>query len=182
MKKIIAIVGMAGAGKTEAANFFKGRSMSVLRFGLVIDEGLKAEGLPWTPRNNTIYREKIRKDLGMAAVAIKMMPKITDALKKKKKIVLDGLYSWEEYLYLLDRMPLFILCIYARPQIRYERLANRKERVFTKEEARKRDIDELEALNKGGPIALSDYLIKNETKKEDFYRELERFLEIMDRK
>ncbi len=183
MNKIIAIVGMAGAGKTEAANFFKEKGMGVLRFGLVIDEGLKSEGLPWTPENNTYYREEIRKDLGMAAVAIKMLPKIERALKNNKKIVLDGLYSWEEYLYLLDRMPsLFLLCIYARPPIRYERLANRKERQFTKEEARKRDIHELVALNKGGPIALANYLIKNETTIEDFYKELERFLKIVDGK
>lgn len=179
MKKIIAIVGMAGAGKTEAATFFKQKGMKVLRFGLVIDEGLKAEGLPWTPENNTYYREKIRKEFGMAAVAIKMLSKIERALKKGEKIVLDGLYSWEEYLYLLDRMPLFLLCIYARPQIRYERLSKRKERTWTKEEARKRDIHELEALNKGGPIALSDYLIKNETTKEDLYIKLEKFLEII---
>lgn len=188
MNKIIAIVGMAGAGKTEAASFFKERGATVLRFGSVIDEGLKTEGLPWTPENNTIYREKIRKNLGMAAVAIKMMPRINEALsigvgsgsaqKKRKKIVLDGLYSWEEYLYLLDHMPIFLLCIYATSSIRYERLANRKERTWTKDEARKRDIDELEALNKGGPIALADYLIKNETTKEDFYKELENFWKI----
>lgn len=180
MNKIIAIVGMAGAGKTEAANFFKEKGMSVLRFGLVIDQGLKAEGLPQTPENETYYREKIRRQLGMAAVAIKMMPKINEALKKREKIVLDGLYSWEEYLFFLDRLPLFLLCIYARPLIRYARLANRKERQLSQEEARKRDIDELEKLNKGGPIALSDYLIKNETKKEDFYRELEKFLPVND--
>lgn len=183
MKKIIAIVGMAGAGKTEAANFFKEKGMNALRFGSVIDEGLKQEGIPWTPENNTIYREKIRKNLGMAAIAIKMMPKIERALKKRKKIVLDGLYSWEEYLYLLDSLPIiFLLCIYARPEIRYDRLENRKERQWTKKEARERDISELERLNKGGPIALCDYLIKNETTKEDFYKELERFLELMDLK
>lgn len=180
MNKIIAIVGMAGSGKTEAANFFKEKGMNILRFGSVIDDGLKTEGLLWTPENNTYYREKIRKDLGMAAVAIKMMPKIQDHLQKGKQVVLDGLYSWEEYLYLLDRMRLFLLCIYAVPAIRYERLANRKERTWTLEESRKRDIEELEGLNKGGPIALSDYLIKNESAKEDFYKELEKFLEIND--
>lgn len=181
MSKIIAIVGMAGAGKTEAATFFKEKGMSILRFGLVIDEGLKKEGLPWTPENNMYYREKIRKALGMAVVAIKMMPKITDALKKREKIVLDGLYSWEEYIYLINRLSnLLLLCIYAKPSIRYERLATRKERKFTKEESRRRDIHELETLNKGGPIALCDYLIKNEATKEDFYKELEKFLDIND--
>lgn len=181
MNKIIAIVGMAGAGKTEASAFFKEKGTSILRFGSVIDDGLKAEGLSWSPENNTYYREKIRKELGMAAVAIKMMPKIEVAIRKEDKIVLDGLYSWEEYTYLKKRFEnLFLLCIYASPSIRYNRLTSRKERTFTIKEARDRDIHELEALNKGGPIALADYLIKNETTREDLYKELEVFSRMVD--
>lgn len=177
-KKVLAIVGMPGAGKTRAATFFSEKQFEVFRFGSVIDDGLKSEGIPWTPENNTYYREKIRKELGMAAVAIKMLPKIEKALSEEKKIVLDGLYSWEEYLYLKDKLPnLFLLCVYARPSIRYERLTVRKERQFTKEEARKRDFDEIEDTNKGGPIAVADYLIKNEGTREDFDKELGKFLE-----
>lgn len=181
MNNIIAIVGMAGAGKTEASIFFKEKGTSILRFGSVIDDGLREEGLPWSPENNTYYREKIRKELGMAAVAVKMMPKIEEAISRKDKIVLDGLYSWEEYTFLKKRFEnLILLCIYASPSIRYSRLTNRKERTFTIKEARERDIHELEALNKGGPIALSDYLIKNETTKEDLHKELEAFLRMVD--
>ncbi len=178
MKKrfIIAIVGMAGAGKTEAASFFEKKGFSVLRFGAVVDEGIKEEGLPWTPDNNIYYREKIRQELGMAAVAIKMLPKIEDVLIKNEKIILDGLYSWEEYIYLMQKIPnLILLCIYANPRIRYERLAARKERKFNTTQARERDIDEIEKANKGGPIAISDYLIKNETTREYLYAELEKF-------
>lgn len=102
-KKVLAIVGMPGAGKTRAANFFKEKKFKVFRFGSVIDDGLKSEGLPWTPENNTYYREKIREELGMAAVAIKMLPKIEESLSKGEKIILDGLYSWEEYLYLQSK-------------------------------------------------------------------------------
>lgn len=172
---------MAGAGKTEAANFFKEKGMKVLRFGSVIDEGLKAEGLSWSPENNAFYREKIRKELGMEAVAIKMMPKIEEALEMGEIITLDGLYSWEEYLYLKNRLSnLFLLCIYAAPSVRYTRLAERKERTWSQKEARQRDISEIEKTNKGGPIALADYLIKNETTKGDLYKELERFMEIVD--
>lgn len=175
MKLVIAIVGMAGAGKTGAATFFSEKGFEVFRFGSVIDDGLKEEGLEWTPENNTYYREKIRKDFGMAGVAIKMLPKIKRAIEEKKNIVLDGLYSWEEYTYLRKEIPgLFLLCIYASPKIRYERLSVRKERTFTPEESRERDISELD-LNKGGPIAIADYLIKNETTKEDFQKELEKF-------
>lgn len=176
MTPIIAIVGMAGAGKTKAATFFSEKGFEVFRFGSVIVDGLKEEGLEWNPINETSYREKIRKELGMAAVAIKMLPKIKKALEENRKIVLDGLYSWEEYIYLKKEVPeLFLLCIYASPKIRYERLGVRKERTFTPEQARARDVSELENLNKGGPIAIADHLIKNETTREDFTEELENF-------
>ncbi|MEK7060969.1 MAG: AAA family ATPase [Patescibacteria group bacterium] len=179
MKPVIAIVGMTGAGKTRAANFFKEKGMTVLWFGSVIVERIENEGLLVNPQNETNYREKIRKELGMAAVAIKMLPKIKRALEEKKNIVLDGLYSWEEYVYLKKEIPeLFLLCIYASPKIRYERLYIRKERTFTPEESRARDISEL-SFNKGGPIAIADYLIKNETTKEDFQKELENFSSLL---
>lgn len=177
---VIAIVGMPGSGKTETGIFFKKKGFEVLRFGSVIDEGLKEEGLQWSAENNTYYRKKIRDELGMAAVVIKMAPKIKKALEEKKEIILDGLYSWEEYVYLKKMLPdLVLLCVYARPSIRHERLANRKERIFSKEEARKRDIDEIIDTNKGGPIAIADYLVKNETTLEDLYKQLEVFLGIL---
>lgn len=175
MRKIIAIVGMPGAGKSEAGTFFKEKGMDVLRFGSVIDEGIAEEGLPWTPENNKYYREKIRKELGMAAVAVKMLSKIEDA-HLNNDIILDGLYSWEEYVFLKEKFPeLFLLCIYARPVIRYVRLANRPERVWTREESRERDIAEIQNLNKGGPIALADYMIENNTTKTEFITKLEIF-------
>lgn len=175
-KIILAIVGMAGAGKTEAATFFSKKGFEIFRFGAVIDDGLKEEGLLWTPDNNIYYREKIRKELGMAAVAMKMLPKIKKAIAENKRIILDGLYSWEEYIFLNHEIPnLIILCIYASPKIRYERLAVRKERVFNYKQAKERDFTELENLNKGGPIAIADYLIKNETTKDDFNEEMEKF-------
>lgn len=181
MKRIVAIVGMPGSGKSEASEFFHEKGMSVLRFGSIVEEGIKEEGIERSAETEKYFREKIRKELGMAAVAIKMLPKIQEALEHTSTaIILDGLYSWEEYLYLQEHVEnLFLLCLYARPSIRYERLAKRAVRSFTPEEAHKRDRDELSALNKGGPIAIADYLIKNETTKEDFRKNLEQFLDFI---
>lgn len=180
MNNIIAIVGMPGSGKSEAGVFFKEKGWEVLRFGAVIDEGLQIEGLPWTPENNVYFREKIRKELGMAAVAVRMLPKITAAVESGSNVILDGLYSWEEYTTLKEQFPdLVLLCLYASPEIRYERLATRKERVWTKEESRERDISEIENLNKGGPIAIADYLIKNEGTTKELQKELKQFFDLV---
>ena len=174
--KIIAIVGMPGSGKSIAADFFRGKGIPVLRFGDQTDIGLKEQGLPLTEANERKYREDLRRDLGMAAMAIKIEPRIRKALESNPTVVLDGLYSWEEYILLKDKFfDFLLLCIWAPPEVRYTRLGKRALRPLTREEAQGRDIAEIEKLNKGGPIAKADYLIKNDGSKDDFLKELEAF-------
>jgi len=161
-KIVIAIVGMPGAGKSLSCEYFSDNNIPVLRFGDQTDIGVKELGLPLTEVNERQYRENLRKELGMAAYAIKIEPRIKKAFENSSTVVLDGLYSWEEYTYLEKKFTnFFLVCIYARPDIRYQRLSKRKVRSLTKDEARSRDIAELENLNKGGPIAIADFLIKN---------------------
>lgn len=172
--KLIAIVGMPGAGKSVAADFFHTKNIPILRFGDQTDISLKELGLPRNEKNERFVREKLRKDLGMAAMAIKIEPRILDAAKTHATIVLDGLYSWEEYVYLKKRFPqIQLLCIYAPPSVRYDRLTRRPVRPLSQEESQSRDLSELENLNKGGPIAVSDYLIKNDGDEPSFQKELE---------
>lgn len=174
--KLIAIVGMPGAGKSAAAQFFKNKGIPILRFGDQTDIGLKELDKDINEANERWYRESIRKELGMTAMAIKIEPRIREAAKTQFTIVLDGLYSWEEYLFLQEKFPqIKLLCIYAQPFIRYERLAKRPIRPLTPEVARSRDFAEIQNLNKGGPIAVADYLIQNETDIETFNKELEKF-------
>ena len=172
--KLIAIVGMPGAGKTVAADFFNAKGIPVLRFGDQTDITLKELGLPRNEKNERFIREKLRKDLGMAAMAIKIEPRILEAAKNNSMIVLDGLYSWEEYIYLKDKFPeIQLLCIYAPPTIRYIRLGNREIRPLTIVDAASRDISEIENLNKGGPIAIADYCIVNDGDEAAFQARLE---------
>lgn len=174
--RLIAIVGMPGAGKSVAADFFRSKDLPVLRFGDQTEMGLREVGKDITEENERWYREKLRKDLGMAAMAIKIEPRIVETAKTHSLIVLDGLYSWEEYIYLKEKFPeLLLLCIFATPAIRYQRLEYRKVRPLTRIEATSRDISEIEHLNKGGPIAAADYCIKNESTRQAFIAELEKF-------
>lgn len=175
---LIAIVGMPGAGKSVAADFFYKKGIPILRFGDQTDISLKELGLERNEKNERFVREKLRNDLGMAAMAIKIEPRIRVAAKTNDTIVLDGLYSWEEYIYLKKKFPhIKLLCIYAPPDIRHRRLSVRRIRPLTKDVAESRDIAELEKLNKGGPIAIADYLIKNDTNESEFQKELEKACE-----
>jgi len=174
---ILAVVGMPGSGKSLACQHFADQNLPVLRFGDQTDLGVKAQGLPLTEANERQYREKLRQELGMAAYAIKIEPRIKQALKKSPLVVLDGLYSWEEYLYLKNKFPqLYLLTIYSQPTTRYQRLTQRKTRPLTPQQARQRDIDELENLNKAGPIAIADFLVKNDQTPDKLYQKLDKIL------
>jgi len=160
---VLAIVGMPGAGKSVACDYLAKKGYSVLRFGDATDQGVKEQGLPLNEENERAFREKLRQELGMAAYAIKIEPRINETLHSGVAIaVLDGLYSWEEYEYLIGKFPeLKLLAVYAQPEIRYERLEKRTVRPLSREEARARDVAEIKNLNKGGPIAIADYLVTN---------------------
>jgi len=176
MTKLIALVGMPGAGKSVAADFFKKKHIPVLRFGDQVDIGLKELNLPLSEKNERWYREDLRKKLGMEAMAVKIYPRITKIQSEHDLIVLDGLYSWEEYVFLKDKYPsLYLLHIYASPKYRHERLHKRPVRPLTMEEAESRDVAEIVNLHKGGPIALADYVIINIGSQEDFEEKLEAF-------
>ena len=162
MKKIIAIVGMPGAGKTETAEYLFSKGMPFVRFGEITEDEVRRRGLPLTTDNERIVREAIRKEGGMGAYALRAEPKINKLLEANEVIVIDGLYSWEEYTYLKEKFPgLILINVYAEPKVRYLRLSKRSIRPISLDECYLRDVAELEKLNKGGPIAIADYTIEN---------------------
>lgn len=159
---ILAFVGMPGAGKSEAAAYLASKKIPFVRFGAITDEEVRQLGLPLTQENERFVREKIRKEEGMGAYAVRTKPKIEELLHSNSVIVIDGLYSWEEYVILKKEFPgLILIHIFAEPNIRYRRLHERPVRPLPIEEGYLRDVAELERLNKGGPIAIADYMIEN---------------------
>lgn len=176
-KKILVFVGMPGAGKTEAAAYLDKKGIPFVRFGQFVEDGVKERGLELTTDNERKVREEIRKELGMGAMAIKAKPKLEELFKDHDVIAIDGLYSWEEYTILKKEFPFLILIqIYAEPNKRYERLEKRPIRPVSFK-AYERDVAELEKLNKGGPIAIADYLIENDSDNiEDFHNKIDQLL------
>ena len=57
---------------------------------------MKEEGIEITPESQKEFREKIRKEHGMGVVAKLLLPKIKK-LYSEGNVILDGLYSWDEY-------------------------------------------------------------------------------------
>ena len=175
--KVLAIVGMAGAGKSEVARVFEGHGFKKVRFGDITDEELKKRGLEPSEENERHIRRQLREKYGMAAYAELNLPSIDSSLKSSN-VVVDGLYSWEEYILLKERYTdrLSVLAVWASPATRHARLTHRAVRPLTVEEAASRDKSEIENSNKGGPIAMADFTVLNETSLKGLKKETERIL------
>ncbi len=63
------------------------------------------------------------------------------------------------------------VAVWASPVTRHARLAGRRLRGLTGTEAVARDRAEIENSNKGGPIAIADYIIVNESSLEELARQ-----------
>ena len=162
--KVVSIEGMTGAGKSEVSRVFEENGFIRIRFGDLTDEEMKKRGLKPSEENERLVRELLRREHGMAAYAKLNLPRIETALKSAN-VVIDGLYSWEEYIYLKGRYGenLYLVAVWSSPGTRYARLSTRSSRRLTLEEARSRDRAEIENSNKGGPIAMADFTIINES-------------------
>jgi len=161
--RIAAIVGMPGAGKSEVSSHLTALGFQCIHFGDVTQQELRRRGLTVNEANERLVRESLRATYGMAAYALLNMENIDTALKSGS-VVVDGLYSWEEYLVLKERYGerLLVVAVTASPATRARRLSLRRVRPLTADELANRDRAEIEKLNKGGPIAMADIMLVNE--------------------
>jgi len=180
MNNFIAIVGMCGSGKSVVADELVKKGYKFFRFGQITLDIIKQQNLEPNEENQKKIREAIRQQHGMGGFATLNLPKIEELLQKGN-VVGDGLYSWDEYKILKQKFPdMKVIAVYAPPKVRYERLSKRqpdkndqnlRNHHFSIEEARSRDLSEIENSDKGGPIAMADYLLNNTSSIEDIKKE-----------
>jgi len=177
LNKIIAVVGMCGSGKSEAVKFFVESGYKRVYFGEVVMNEMKRLGLEVNEANERATRENLRKEFGMGAMAVKSLP-IIEEFMKQSNVVIESLYSWEEYKILKEKFgaAFKLITIYTTKDLRYERLLKRPFRPLTNEESNSRDISEIEKLDKGGPIAYTDYLIMNDGSLDEMNVELKKYV------
>lgn len=179
MNKLIAVVGMSGSGKSVITEYLESIGWKKLYFGGITYKLMEEAGIERTEdgKSEKEFREKLRKEHGKECYAKFLEPDIREALKDSD-VVLDGLYSWYEYKYLIEKFPnLKLLAVVVDKKIRYERVAIRPDRPFDEEAIKYRDISEIENLYKGGPIAFADYYILNNGNKEEELNNLKKIIE-----
>ena len=145
--KILAFVGLPGAGKTEATNFVAAKGFPKIYGGGILYDEMRARGVEITPESQAEFRKQWRERDGKDVIirrAAEQLHRLIDA--GQHRLLFDGLYSWTEYKFL-----------------RHRRLATRPERPFTAEQANQRDWSEIEDIEKGGPIAIADYYLINDS-------------------
>ncbi len=173
-KAILAIVGLPGAGKSEAAEFYAKKNLPVISFGKIVNDYIDEHKLEHTETIHKKVREDLRVKHGRQAFAVLNEKKINEALKTNNIVIIDGMRSWEEYLYLkesLKKTRVFILALHADKHLRYERSSKRRYR--TQLYGEERDINELIGTNMGPTIAFADFHLKNNFSKDDLHDKLE---------
>jgi dephospho-CoA kinase len=110
-----------------------------------------------------------------------MAMKSIDAIRnylKDGNVVIESLYSWEEFKYLKNEFGtgIKLLTVYTTKELRYKRLSEREFRPLTNQQAVSRDISEIENLDKGGPIAYSDYLVINDSGLTELKNNLKKYI------
>lgn len=178
--KILAIVGMSGAGKSVVVDYLTERGVPKVYFGGMILKEITKRGIEITPDNEREFREKIRQDEGKDWVVHQAIAETKDLIAAgQKRIVLDGVYSWTEYKILKHEFPgdqLTFIAVITPKNLRYDRVARRPERPFDAKAIRERDYSEIENLEKGGPIVAADYFLMNDGSIDDLHNKLKKIL------
>jgi dephospho-CoA kinase len=178
--KILAFVGLTGAGKSTAVEYFTEKGFPKVYFGGVILDAMTEAGLEHTQENEKPFREELRQKYGKDVVAnriVEQIHRLADA--GQHRIIADGIYTWTEYKILKKAFPgeLTVVAVVAPRHLRYHRLAQRPLRPLTSAEAYDRDQAEIENLEKGGPIAIADHFIINNGSIETFDKQLDALAE-----
>lgn len=174
--KILAFVGLPGAGKSTAVEHFTEKGHPKVYFGGVVFDAMKEKGIEITPENERAFRVQFREEYGKNVVADRIVTQIQHLVAAgQHRIIADGIYTWSEYKVLKHAFPgeLIVAAIVAPRSLRYHRLAHRPVRPFTESESYDRDMHEIENLEKGGPIAIADHYIINDGSEAELYEKLE---------
>jgi len=173
---VLAVVGMAGAGKSSVVDYLVQKGWNKIYLGKVILNEVINRKLNVNEKNEKIIREELKEKYGLGYCANILLPEIIESIKNYPTVI-ESLYSWSEYKYLKTNITdLYVLNVYATKNIRYGRIAKRSSRSLVLEQIMQRDISEIENLDKAGPIAYADYTIINNNCIDELHNNIDLFL------
>lgn len=174
--RLLALVGMPGAGKTAAVDYIANKGWPKVYFGGIVYDEMTKAGIEITAESQQAFREQLRALKGKDYIARRAIEEIRRLITAgQHNVVLDGVYSWSEYKALKHEFhhEFEVIAIVAPRHVRHYRLANRPERPFTEDEAMHRDFTEIENIEKGGPIAIADHYVVNIGSMDDLHHKID---------
>ena len=173
---IVAFVGLAGSGKTSATDYLSAKGFPKIHLGSIVLKAMEDSQIERTWASEQKFREEIRAREGNDFVIKRAIANINDLMSAGQRlIVVDGVYSWSEYVLLKQTFPgqTTFISIVAPKHIRYQRIGKRTERPMTPREVDERDWSEIKNLEKGGPIASADYFIINDGSLDELHAKID---------
>jgi dephospho-CoA kinase len=173
---ITAIVGLCGTGKSAATQYIQETyGFTPIYFGGFVLDELKQRNLEINSGNEKQVREELRREYGLDVIAKRALNRIESALATGSNVIIDGLYSFSEYLFLKEKFhrQLVLLAIHSPKKLRYHRLGIREVRPLTPAEVDERDLLEIKNIEKAGPIAVADYHIINDQEMDELYAHID---------
>lgn len=164
-KRIIAITGMPGAGKTEVRKLIEKKGVPVVVMRHVIENEMREKKIKPTNKNLRDYASRIRKKYGYDIVAKKCISSIREKFKISDTVLIDGIRGPQEVALFKKHFGqnFILLSVSAAPRTRFERLRKRGQQwdMKTWKEFVWRDKKEL-GWGLEDVIKQADYMIDNE--------------------
>jgi len=173
---IVCITGMPGAGKTTVAEGLRSVGFQIISMGDVVREEAKRQGLPLDDVSLGKLMLKLRKDLGLGAIAHLIARKIQHS---SDFVAIDGLRSMHEVDVLRQHGTVKVLAVHApkEARLRFLKSRNRSDAPSSQDEFDTRDKRELD-VGIGEAISFSDSVITNDGTIKDLQK---RALEVVSR-
>lgn len=181
--KIVAFVGLAGAGKSASVDYITEKGYPKVYFGGIVLDAMTTARIDQNEDNEKQFREELRQKEGNDFVAKRIIKQIHDLIDAgQHRIIADGLYSWTEYKALKHEFPgeFTVVAVVSKKILRHRRLLTRPIRPLTQAEADARDYAEIENIEKGGPIAIADHYIINDGNLDNLYKQIDDTLNEID--
>ncbi len=181
MGKIVAVVGMAGSGKGTITDHLEKQGFPKVYLGGMVYEEVEKRGLDIVKHEKEV-REDMRAKEGPAVMAIRACKRADELFEQgHETVVFDGLYSWSEYKYISEKYgdDMIVLAVFTPKKVRYQRVVERGDhhRQYTEADIKRRDYEEIENIEKGGPIAMADYTLTNTKTPQDLIKAVDELFE-----
>lgn len=174
--KLIGLTGTNGAGKGEAAAFFKKKGYVYFSLSDLLREELQKKGKQVTRDNLIEIGNNLRKKFSPDILAKRVMKKI------KSRAVIDSIRNPREIEYLKKQKNFILLSLDAPVELRHERVKKRgrDESATTLQEFIEKEANEMTKQEKRQQLQncmkLADYSVINDGTLENLHKKLEKLV------